>query len=64
MWHIAPEDIPKFAEAITEVVKALGAGAQRLDQVVDLGDQTYPVKITGYWAGDVMRIDIKLQRGS
>lgn len=62
MFTVAPEDLPKIHSKLCTVVKALSSGMQRVDQLVDIGDGIMPIKVTGYWMNDIMRIDIKLRK--
>jgi len=63
MISIAPNDLPKIQANVSDVIKALSVGMQRVEQTVDLGDilQPLPVEIVGYWVDGMMRIDIKLE---
>ena len=61
MFYILAEDIGKILEVVGEVVATLGNGTKRVDKEVDIGDQTNPIKISGYWVNDIIRIDIKVK---
>ncbi len=61
MWFIATEDTDKMIPALITIINALGNGAKRLDQEIDIGNGLKPLVASGYWVGDVMRIDIKLK---
>ena len=56
MFHLAEEDIPVVQEHVDKAILALSNGATRIDLTA-----IEPVKVTGYWVKDMMRIDIKLK---
>lgn len=61
MYHIASEDIGKIHKVIGSVLGILSSGSKRVDLDVELGDGIDPIAVTGYWVGDVIRIDIKIK---
>ena len=62
VFYIAPDDVSKITATLHSVVLALSSGKLRVDEDIDLGDDFKPLKATGYWVGDVIRIDIKVKR--
>ena len=61
MFIVAEEDIAKLKDVIGNVLLSLVTGAKRVDFDLDLGDQLPSLGVCGYWAGNVMRIDIKVK---
>lgn len=63
MIIIPSEDADKIVEQLRPVIKGLGAGQKRVDLDISFGEDYSPVKASGYWIGDVLRIDIKIKQG-
>jgi len=61
MIYIAPEDISHIQLEVCKAIDMLGKGAKKVEFDVDIGDQLNPIKVSGYWIADLMRIDIKLK---
>lgn len=59
MYYILDEDLAKLYPYVNDVIKALSAGMQRVEQQVTVGEDLPVFKITGYWVGDIIRLDIK-----
>jgi len=56
------EESKKVQISVSEAIHALTKGAQRVDFSTDTNTQLNPIipfKVTGYWVGDLLRIDIK-----
>ena len=62
MFIIAREDIPSVEMAVYKIINTLNDGAERVDKDVDIGDGLKPLRVSGYWVSDVMRIDIKIKK--
>jgi len=62
MFIIADEDLGQFQRTVSDVLAGLASGKQRIDQVVQLGDELEAVVVTGYWVKDIIRIDIKVKK--
>lgn len=62
MFIITDEDLSKFQSTVKDVLAGLASGNQRVDQIVPLGEDYSPVVVTGYWVGDIIRIDIKVKK--
>lgn len=63
MIIILPEDADKITEQLRSVIRALGSGvANRIDNDILLGEDYSPMKVVGYWVGDLLRIDIKIKQ--
>jgi len=63
MFIIANEDMPVVKVAVCEVLSTVADGAKRFDKEVDIGDGICPLKISGYWVVDTIRIDIRIKGG-
>jgi len=62
MFIIADEDMPIVTESISRVIMALSSGLKRLDEWIDIGNGICPLKVTGYWVVDTIRIDIRIKK--
>ncbi|MBA7499223.1 hypothetical protein ES704_01963 [subsurface metagenome] len=62
MFIIADEDMPVVLESINRIVGALTGGLKRLDEWIDIGDGICPLKVSGYWVVDTIRIDIRIKK--
>ena len=63
MFVIADEDMPKVLGSVNRVIGAITNGLKRLDEWVDIGDGICPLKVSGYWVGDTLRLDIRIIQG-
>ena len=59
MFIIAQEDVGKLKVTVCKAISFLNDGASRVDLDVELGDETKPLRVIGYWVGDIIRLDIK-----
>lgn len=62
MFYISEEDIPRINGYLLRTVKKLGSGNKRVGTDVNLGDNLPSLVISGYWVGDVLRIDVKVAK--
>jgi len=62
MFIIADEDMPVVMESVNRAVMALTSGLEGLDEWIDIGDGICPLKVTGYWVADTIRIDIRIKK--
>lgn len=53
-------EIIKIKEATNRTIDTLAAGARRTDHSMAVDFRPELVEVTGYWVGEMMRIDIKL----
>ena len=53
-------EIIKIKEATNRTIDTLARGAKRTDHSMAVDFRPEPIEVTGYWVGDVMRVDIKL----
>ena len=60
MVELTEREKPKLLEAIRETINTLTKGAKRTDRSTIIDFRPEPIEVTGYWVGDLMRIDIKL----
>ena len=60
MFVIADDDMPKVKAVVSEVLSTVADGAKRFDKEVESGDEFNPLKVSGYWVGDTIRIDIRI----
>lgn len=61
MIYILGEDADKITEQLRSIIKGLGLGQKRIDLDLVLGENYLPIEASGYWVGDVLRIDIKVK---
>ena len=66
MFIIADEDIGKVKVAIGDVLSIVARENSRISSKisteVDIGDGLDSMVVTSYWAGDIIRIDIKVKK--
>ncbi len=62
MFIIANEDIGKVKVTVCEVLSTLNDGAKKVSKEVEIGDEFHPMIVTGYWVGNIIRIDIKIKQ--
>lgn len=56
MIELSEEQIDQLAYTVHKTIKILGDKIER----VEVSSPNKEIKITGYWVGDIIRIDIKL----
>ena len=57
--YLTKETINELLLTIRQIIAGLYDGMERVDTSVSLVDMNKKAKITGYWVGDLIRIDIK-----
>lgn len=60
MVALTPTEKVRVLNSIGETIDTLSKGAKRTDRSTLIDFRPEPIEVTGYWVGDVMRIDIKL----
>ena len=60
MVELTEREKPKLLEAVRQTINTLCEGAKRTDRSATVDFRPEPIEVTGYWVGDMMRIDIKL----
>jgi len=56
MVELTKEQLDDLAYAVHKVIKVLGDKVERVEATTPKGT----VKVTGYWVGNMIRVDIKL----
>ncbi len=62
MFILANEDMGKVKTVICEVISTLNDGARKVEKEVDIRDGLKPIVVMGYWAADIIRIDVKIRK--
>jgi len=60
MFVIAESDLPIIERTLSVIIETLSSGMKRVDCDIDIGDEICPLKASGYWTNDLMRIDIRI----
>ena len=60
MVELTKREIAGLLNAVSQTIGTLIQGAKRTDRSVIINLKPETIEVTGYWVGDMMRIDIKL----
>ena len=60
MVELTRKEIAGLLNAVSQTIGTLVKGAKRTDRSAIIDFRSEPIEVTGYWVGDMMRIDIKL----
>lgn len=60
MVALTKREIAGLLNAVSQTIGTLVQGAKRTDHSATIDFRPEPIEVTGYWVGDMMRIDIKL----
>lgn len=60
MVELTKREVAGLLNAVSQTIGTLVEGAKRTDRSVVVDFRPEPIEVTGYWVGDMMRIDIKL----
>jgi len=60
MVELTRREIAGLLNAVSQTIGTLVSGAKRTNRSAASDKNPEPIEVTGYWVGDMMRIDIKL----
>jgi len=60
MVELTKREIAGLLNAVSQTIGTLVSGAKRTDRSAVSDKKPEPIEITGYWVGNMIRIDIKL----
>ena len=60
MTTLTESEKVRVLNTIKETIDTLSSGAKRTDHSTLIDFRPEPIEVTGYWVGNIMRIDVKL----